>query len=92
MLAALFLLPDLAILGYLAGPKPGSHAYNLAHSYAVAGTAILGFWIATGAVPAMMLAWPIHIAFDRTVGYGLKSTRGFLLTHLSEPRGRNAVA
>ena len=31
LFAVLFLAPDLAMLGYLAGPRIGAHTYNLAH-------------------------------------------------------------
>ena len=33
LLALCFLLPDLSMLGYLAGPRVGATLYNLAHSY-----------------------------------------------------------
>src|SRR5579863_8261708 len=34
--ALLFLAPDLAMLAYLAGPKAGAAAYDVAHTYALA--------------------------------------------------------
>jgi hypothetical protein len=83
-LGALFLLPDLAMLGYLHGPRTGAVAYNLGHSYAVAGAVLLLlWWIQGGAMDLRWLVWPIHIAFDRAVGYGLKSMSSFHETHLS---------
>jgi len=33
LLAVLALAPDLSMLGYLAGPRIGSYAYNLVHTY-----------------------------------------------------------
>jgi Domain of unknown function (DUF4260) len=33
MFAALFLVPDLSMLGYLAGPKVGAALYNAGHWY-----------------------------------------------------------
>jgi hypothetical protein len=33
LLAVLALAPDLSMLGYLGGPRAGSLAYNLAHTY-----------------------------------------------------------
>jgi hypothetical protein len=85
--AALFLLPDLGLLGYLAGPRAGSVAYNALHTYAIplalAGAALLG-------APALLpvaLSWSAHIGFDRALGYGLKYGAGFRHTHLG-PIGR----
>jgi hypothetical protein len=81
--AALFLLPDLSLLGYLAGSRHGAWLYNAAHSSTgplllVAGGLLIG-WPA--AVP-LALVWLAHIGFDRALGYGLKYHEGFRLTHL----------
>jgi hypothetical protein len=83
LFVALFLLPDIAMLGYLKGNRVGAMVYNVVHVYA---TPIL-----LGAV-AWLLAWPLglqfaliwifHIAVDRVVGYGLKYEHGFKETHL----------
>ncbi|WP_295522984.1 DUF4260 family protein [uncultured Pseudacidovorax sp.] len=83
--AALLLLPDLAMLGYLAGPALGARAYNAAHS--LIGPVLLA---AAGlALPAQApLFWPLaaiwlaHIGLDRMLGYGLKYGRAFGHTHL----------
>ena len=81
--AALFLLPDLSFLAYLAGPRWGALAYNAAHSYlgAVARLAagVLG---ASPLLLAAALVWCAHIGFDRLLGYGLKYGAGFGHTHL----------
>jgi hypothetical protein len=87
---ACFLLPDLAFLGYLAGPRAGAVAYNITHSYigAVACLALSLAWPAS--VPlAVGLIWSAHIGFDRALGYGLKYSQGFGYTHLG-PIGRVA--
>jgi Domain of unknown function (DUF4260) len=81
--ALFFLAPDLAMLAYLAGPRAGSIAYNLAHTYALA----LAFTLAgfLGGVPAAAtggLIWIAHIGFDRALSYGLKYSSGFGDTHL----------
>lgn len=83
--AALLLLPDLAMLGYLAGPALGARAYNAAHS--VVGPMLLasaGFALPSQAVLLWPLAaiWLAHIGLDRLLGYGLKYGRGFGHTHL----------
>ena len=78
----LFLAPDLAMLPYVASPAAGAIAYNVAHSYvgAVALTA-LGLIVAPALLP-FGLIWVAHIAWDRMLGYGLKSTCSFNHTHL----------
>jgi len=90
--AALFLVPDLALLGYLAGPRTGAAAYNTTHSYV--GPGILAAIAISGVAPAALpyaLIWAAHCAFDRTLGYGLKYTTGFRHTHLGTI-GRAAAA
>ena len=81
--AALFLLPDLSFLAYLAGPRAGAAAYNAMHSYFGA-IALLAAGV-LGAAPMLVaggLVWCAHIGFDRLLGYGLKYGAGFGYTHL----------
>ena len=87
LFAALFLAPDLSFAGYLAGPRVGAAAYNLAHSYALP-LALGGALLATGYAPAVPLVWAAHIGFDRALGYGLKYPTAFGATHLGDLRGR----
>lgn len=81
--ATLFLLPDLALLAYLAGSRAGSLAYNASHSYTAAiallATGVLGG--RPGLVP-LGLIWCAHIGLDRLLGYGLKYESSFGATHL----------
>lgn len=81
--AALWLAPDLAMVGYLAGPVIGARAYNAAHSYA-APVVLGGVGLAMGSdlACALALLWGNHIAVDRALGYGLKRPSGFQDTHL----------
>ncbi len=81
--ALLFLLPDLSFAAYLAGPRWGAAAYNAAHSY-VGALALLaaGVLAAMPGLLAVGLVWCAHIGFDRALGYGLKYSGGFRLTHL----------
>jgi hypothetical protein len=81
--AALFLAPDLAMLGYLAGPRVGAMAYNAAHGY-VGAAALGGVGVASGSPPMIQIAliWAAHIGFDRLLGYGLKYASAFGDTHL----------
>jgi hypothetical protein len=81
--AALFLLPDLSFLAYLAGPRWGALAYNAAHSYLGAvGLLAAGVLGASPLLLAVGLVWCAHIGFDRLLGYGLKYSAGFGHTHL----------
>jgi hypothetical protein len=81
--AVLFLTPDLSMLAYLAGPRVGAAAYNLAHSYAPALALVLtGFFGGFSFAAAAGLIWIAHIGFDRTLGYGLKYSTSFGDTHL----------
>ena len=83
LLLLLALAPDLAMLGYLAGPRAGAVAYDVVHTY------VLPVLLATGgliwdsdATLALALIWLTHIGVDRAVGYGLKYPSGFKDTHL----------
>jgi hypothetical protein len=83
VLPATFLLPDLSMLGYLAGPRVGAASYNLLHHKALAVAVGVAGW-ALGH-PMLMLAGTVllfHSAFDRMLGYGLKYATGFQDTHL----------
>lgn len=83
MFAALFLVPDLSMLGYLAGPRVGAVAYNTAHSYLfAAGLAVLGFTLAAPVLVLVAAISAAHVGFDRTLGYGLKYGSAFGHTHL----------
>jgi hypothetical protein len=86
--ALLFLLPDLSMLGYLAGRRVGAACYNTAHSYL--GPALLAAFGATSNahVPLCVACiWTAHVGFDRLLGYGLKYGTSFGDTHLGR-RGR----
>ena len=79
----LFFTPDLAMLGYLAGPRAGATAYNLVHSYAVAGLiGAIGLLAGAPLAVAAALILAGHIGFDRMLGYGLKYPDAFGHTHL----------
>ena len=87
-LLALFLVFDLSMLGYLRGPRVGAVCYNVAHSYTL--PAALGAVAVAAAASGdridwlgiLAVAWAFHIAVDRALGYGLKTTEGFEHTHL----------
>ncbi len=83
VLPVTFLLPDLSIAGYLAGPRVGAFCYNLVHHKALAvALGVGGWWLGQ---PVLLLAGTVllfHIALDRLLGYGLKYATGFRDTHL----------
>jgi hypothetical protein len=81
--ALFFLAPDLALLGYLAGPMAGVVSYNLTHSYCGAVACLAaGIVLTEPTILAAGLIWCAHIGFDRALGYGLKYANGFGFTHL----------
>ena len=83
MFAALWLTPDLSMLGYLISPCRGARVYNAFHTYTVPIVlGLMGFLFhADGLIP-FALIWVNHIAVDRLLGYGLKYSDGFGWTHL----------
>jgi hypothetical protein len=83
LFVALWLTPDLSMLGYLAGPCRGARSYNAVHTYVVpAVLALSGLLLHVNAVLPFALIWANHIGVDRLLGYGLKYSDGFGFTHL----------
>lgn len=79
----LILAPDLAMLGYLAGPAVGAVVYNAFHILVWPVVLFLAGLYAGSAVAMQVAAiWTAHIAMDRVLGYGLKLPTGFTDTHL----------
>jgi hypothetical protein len=83
LFAALFLAPDLFMLGYLLNPRTGAALYNLGHTLLVP-LAVLFVALSTQRplLLAIAIIWAAHIAFDRLLGYGLKYPTHFKDTHL----------
>jgi len=83
LFALLFLVPDIAMLGYLAGPRLGAALYNAAHTYVLPlALGLAGLASAHPLAVAVAAIWVAHIGFDRLLGYGLKLPTGFGDTHL----------
>ena len=83
LFGVLILAPDLGFLGYLAGTKVGSIAYNALHvTLGPLMCGALGFLLPSFDLIAVALIWAAHIGADRAFGYGLKYTAGFGFTHL----------
>ena len=83
--AALILVPDLSMLGYLASPSVGAKVYNAGHLYIgpvllwLSGAVLDSRWLTAAA-----LIWGAHIGIDRALGYGLKYPTAFGDTHLGK--------
>jgi len=91
MFALLFLVPDLSMLGYLAGRRVGAACYNAAHSY-IGAALLAAFAVAsgTGGLLGVACIWAAHVGFDRMLGYGLKYGTSFGDTHLGRREWRRA--
>ena len=91
--ALLFLVPDLSMLGYLAGRGIGALAYNLGHSYVLPmALGALGIVMSRHLPLSLALIWVAHIGFDRLLGYGLKYADAFGHTHLGMVGKPNTAA
>lgn len=91
--AALFLVPDLAMLGYLIDSRVGATSYNAAHS-TLGGLALAALGVMLGS-HAMLLGasvWIAHVGFDRALGYGLKYASAFGDTHLGQIARKKSAA
>src|SRR6202051_4587483 len=83
LFAALWLVPDLSMLGYLAGSCRGARTYNTVHPYTGPGAlALSALLLHAYALLPFALIWANHIGVDRLMGYGLKYADGFGFTHL----------
>lgn len=81
--ALFFFVPDLSLLGYFAGPRIGAAVYNSGHSYLGAMACLaLGVLLPVPLLLHAGILWAAHIGFDRALGYGLKYSNSFGLTHL----------
>jgi hypothetical protein len=93
LFAALWLLPDLSMLGYLGGSCWGARTYNAVHAYVAPGVlALMALLLHANGLLPIALIWTNHIGVDRLLGYGLKSAAGFGWTHLGRVgRRREAI-
>lgn len=84
LFAALILVPDISMLGYVARPRVGALTYNLAHNWVLVVLWLGIAWILDGGSFALSLPLILgtHIGIDRALGYGLKLPTGFRDTHL----------
>ena len=93
LFAALWLAPDLSMLGYLVSPCWGARVYNAVHTYVTPATlAVVGLLLHQAALLPFALIWANHIGVDRLLGYGLKYPAGFGWTHLGRMGKRSEAA
>ena len=85
MFAALWLVPDLSMLGYFVSPCWGARLYNAIHTTVTPITLALAALLlhVSGPLPYALI-WLNHIGVDRLLGYGLKYPAGFGWTHLGK--------
>jgi hypothetical protein len=80
---ALFLVPDVSMIGYLRDARLGARLYNLIHTEVLPlAVAVLGILYRPRLV-AFSLIWLAHIGLDRMLGFGLKYPTRFSETHLA---------
>jgi Domain of unknown function (DUF4260) len=92
LFAAVWLVPDLSMLGYLYSPCWGARIYNAVHTYVLPAVLVLFALVfgTTAAVIPFALIWINHIAVDRLLGFGLKYSNGFGWTHLGRAGSQDA--
>jgi hypothetical protein len=82
---AVLLAPDLAMIGYLRGPRIGATIYNLAHLKILPlALGLIGLLTSNTLEIQLALIWFAHIGMDRAAGYGLKLETGFSDTTLGK--------
>ena len=83
LFAALFMVPDLSMAGYLINPKIGAYLYNAVHNYALAaGMLILAAVFHWDILAQIAFILTAHVALDRMFGFGLKYQTHFKDTHI----------
>jgi hypothetical protein len=83
LFAALLLVPDVSMLGYVASPRIGRISYNIVHSYVLPlSVAIAAIAMHSVRVLPFVCIWTAHVGMDRALGYGLKTSDRFGDTHL----------
>jgi hypothetical protein len=79
---SVWLVPDLAMIAYVAGPVWGARAYNTTHNLLLAiSLTALGAYVDSALWMQLGLIWVSHVGLDRALGYGLKYPDGFHYTH-----------
>jgi hypothetical protein len=77
LFAVAFLLPDLSMLGYLAGRRAGAIVYDAVHTYLAPGTLVVAGMAFPEVLPLAAI-WFAHIGLDRMLGLGLNLTPDYV--------------
>jgi hypothetical protein len=81
----LILTPDIGMIGYAFGNKPGAITYNLFHHKAIAlALYVFGLYQQNETIQLAGIIVFGHSSMDRMMGYGLKTYEGFKFTHLGK--------
>src|SRR5204862_1655019 len=73
LFASLILVPDISLLAYFFGTRPGAIAYNTFHvTLGALLCAAIGFLLPSFDLLSVALIWAAHIGADRALGLGLK--------------------
>lgn len=80
---ALFLVPDIGMLGYLVNSKVGAITYNILHHKGIAIVCYFaGYFLIIHELTFVGVLLLGHSSIDRIFGYGLKYPDAFSHTHL----------
>ncbi len=80
---ALFLTPDIGMIGYILNTRVGALTYNVFHHKGIALAFYLtGIYLTAEPLQFIGLLLFGHSSFDRALGYGLKFHDNFKHTHL----------
>lgn len=92
LLAVLFPVFDVGMLGYMFNPKAGATTYNFFHNATMPTILIvIGLLADKPIVSVIGFAWTFHISVDRIFGFGLKFKSSFYRTHLGEIAAKGAL-
>jgi hypothetical protein len=81
----LFFIPNISMIGYMAGNKIGAYIYNFIHHRGISILLyVVGGYIDCNLMQLVGIILFTHSTFDRLLGYGLKYKQGFKFTHLGE--------
>lgn len=85
LFAALLLVPDIFMIGYVVNTTLGAFLYNLGHSYFLPALVVgMGLINDSNVTVAVGIIWFAHVGMDRFAGYGLKYHTSFKHTHLGD--------
>ncbi len=77
------LVPDVGMIGYLAGPRIGAWTYNFTHHLALGALlVVVGYMTSSALLLGAGIVQLGHGWMDRLFGYGLKYSDHFQHTHL----------